>query len=93
MKTCTVASAQNGRFAETCQRENDLIDQPFDIPDSLEPVDEPNDPSDLEDFDFEEDDDSDWDVFIADDDEFDPQPDRNDFEGSWEPGAWSEEPE
>jgi hypothetical protein len=95
MKTCTKRPFRSVRFTLTCyRRESDDIEQPFDFPDSAEPLDEPDDPSDLDEFDNDrEDDDERWDVFLADDDERDPEPDPGDFDGSWEPGAWSEEPE
>jgi len=48
--------------------------------DPLAPFDEPDEPSDLDDFDGPgADEDSRWDAFLADDDEFDPLPDANDF--------------
>jgi hypothetical protein len=72
------ARTRRARFPNAFRRESDFIEQPFDIPDSAEPVEEPDDPSELEDFDFDPDDDE-WDVFIADDDEVDPEPDRGDF--------------
>lgn len=93
MKTCTPAHPRIARFSETRHRESDYIEQPFDLPDSSEAIDEPKEPSDLEDFGFEPDDDAAWDVFIPDDDEYDIQPDPNDFDAGLEPGAWSEEPE
>jgi len=46
----------------------------------LSPLDEPEEPSDLDDFNGPcTDDDSRWEVFIPDDDEFDPLPDPGDF--------------
>jgi hypothetical protein len=72
--------------------QRDYIDQPYDPPDSFSPQEEPDEPSDLDGFDLPDADDETWDVFIPDDDEFDPQPDPHDFEGI-EPGAWSEESE
>ena len=59
--------------------EADQINEP------LSPLEEPDDSSDLDDFDLPHtDDDSRWDVFIPDDDERDPLPDLNDF--------WIDEP-
>lgn len=50
------------------------------ITDPLSPLEEPDEPSDLDDFDAPcTDDDSQWDAFIPDDDEFDPLPDPGDF--------------
>ncbi len=69
---------------ETAQRnERDHIDEPYDLPDSTTPLAEPDESSDLEDFGASQDDDR-WEVFIPDDDEYDPQPDPNDF--------WMDEP-
>jgi hypothetical protein len=80
MSTCTLADVQSALFSETCHRESDYIAQPFDIPDSSEPADEPDDPSDVDDFDVDQDDDdARWEVFIPDDDEYDPAPDPSDF--------------
>jgi hypothetical protein len=78
MKSCIPIRRLPARFAATCHHENDNIDQPFDVPDSAEPFDEPEDSSDLEDLDFGDDDDARWDVFIP-DDEYDPEPDPSDF--------------
>ncbi|MEX2309488.1 MAG: hypothetical protein WD738_17945 [Pirellulales bacterium] len=65
----------------------DSIDPPLEIPDPIE------EPSDLDDFDIPctDDDERRWDVFIPDDDERDPLPDRGDFWGSPEHGARSDE--
>jgi hypothetical protein len=58
---------------------------PVDPPHPLAPVEEPEEPSDLDNFDIPQgDDDSRWDVFIPDEDERDPQPDPGDF--------WIDEP-
>jgi hypothetical protein len=81
MKTCPPAQPEIAPFAATPHYESDFIEQPFDLPDSSYAFDDPEDPSDLEDFDFGQDD-SDLDVFIP-DDEYDPDPDPNDF--------WNEE--
>jgi len=78
MKTCTPSRLRVPRFSETCHHDGGHIEQPFDLPDSSDAIDEPEEPSDIDDLDFEQDDDSDWDVFIP-DDEYDPEPDANDF--------------
>jgi hypothetical protein len=78
MNTCLPLRRQPVHFALTCHRESDYLEPPFDLPDSVEPFDEPDDSSDLEDFDFAEDDDGRWDVFIP-DDEYDSEPDPSDF--------------
>jgi hypothetical protein len=79
-------------FSESGLRESDYIEQPFDVPDSPEYDGEPDDSSEVEDLELEVGDDSDWDVFIPDDD-YDPEPERSDFEAGLEPGAWGENPE
>jgi hypothetical protein len=49
------------------------------VPDPFSPLDEPDEPSDLDDFDpSRADDDSRWDVFLP-DDELDPLPSSQDF--------------
>ena len=87
MKSCPQPPIRTRRtFQPALLLEADQINEP------LPPLDEPDDSSDLDDFDLPRtDDDSRWDVFIPDDDERDPLPDRDDFWGSEEPGAWSEE--
>ena len=60
------------------------IDPAFDAPDAFPHAEDPDDPSDLDDYDPSIDDDR-WDVFIPDDDERDPRPEPGDFWGSEEP--------
>lgn len=72
-------------------RERDHIDQPYDIPDSLTPTEDPDDPSDLDDFHTTPDDDTHWEVFLPDDDEYDRDPDPRDFEGSMDLEDWNED--
>jgi hypothetical protein len=79
MNTCLSSPIRAARFVTSFHHESDYIEQLFDIPDSSSPLEEPDDPSDLDDFDFGQDDDERWDVFIPDDDEFDPQPELGDF--------------
>lgn len=56
------------------------IEDPFDLPDPLEPPEDGDEPSELDDYDLPcTDEDARWDVFIADDDEQDPLPERGDF--------------
>lgn len=54
---------------------------------------EPAEPSDLEEIDVPWTDAAYWDVFIPDDDQYDPLPDHDDFFGSMERGARSMEPD
>jgi hypothetical protein len=70
------------------------------FPDDNDPdLDEPVAPDDASDLEFEEmpctDDDSRWEAFVPDDDEFDPQPEPNDFwiENGRESRAERPEPE
>jgi len=80
MKTLSVPRPKQADLMKPWQHhESDRIDQPYDVPDSLSPEEEPDDSSDLDDADLMPDDDARWDVFIPDDDEFDPAPDLNDF--------------
>jgi hypothetical protein len=86
MKTCfpphEVASHHDG----------DYIEQPYDLPDPLPPDDEPDDTSDLDDFELSPDDEC-WDVFLPDDDQYDRPPDPDDFWGSADDADWDDEPE
>jgi hypothetical protein len=94
MKTCPLPPLRPAASHEFSQHhERDHLDQPYDVPDSLPPTEDPDEPSDLDDFDAAPDDDTRWDVFIPDDDEYDRDPDLSDFEASMEPRAWSKEPE
>lgn len=71
--------ARNARLSATRTfRETDYIDSPYDLPDAVEPLDDPDEPSDLDEFAPLPDDDR-WDVFIPDEDECDPEPDPRDF--------------
>ena len=80
MKTCSMPPLQSVVSPELSQHhKSDHIDQPYDIPDPQTPTEEPDDPSDLDDFDATPDDDTRWEVFLPDDDEYDPQPDPRDF--------------
>jgi hypothetical protein len=92
MNACTSQLIRSAHSARTSRlQESGYIEQPFDIPDPIEPLSDPDDPSDLDDFDSEQDDDALWDVFIPDDDQYDVDPDLSDFEGSIDPEAWSED--
>ena len=76
-------------------RDTVRIDSPTDSPDPLE---EPDEDTDLDEFDLPcTDDDGRWDVFIPDDDERDPLPEAGDFWGSHPEGtrhgARSKEPD
>lgn len=67
------------------------IDLPYDVPDSLVPLDDSDEWSDLDDSDpsFEQDDEP-WEVFVPDDDQRDPQPEPDDFWGSDEADDWDD---
>ena len=70
-------------------RDANGINSPVDPPG---PLDEPDDDTDLDDFNLPcTDEDARWDVFIPDDDERDPLPEPGDFWGSTEHGPWSME--
>jgi hypothetical protein len=58
-------------------------DPAFDAPEAFVPVEDPDDPNDLDKYGPSIDDDC-WDAFIPDDDERDPLPDPGDFWGSEE---------
>jgi len=73
------------------QFDRNYIDQPYDLPDLLVPLDDTDDWSDLDDSESDsEQDDEQWEVFVPDDDESDPQPDPYDFWGSDEAHDWDD---
>jgi hypothetical protein len=79
MDTCFPSAIRRLRPSRiAAHAESNHIEQPYDLPDSVEPFGSDK-RSDLEEFDLPPKDDADWEVFIPDDDEFDPQPDGRDF--------------
>ncbi len=63
----------------TCRPLNSHLDQPFDLPEPLAPLEDPEEPSELEDEVPLNVDDADWEAFLTDEDERDPLPERGDF--------------
>lgn len=93
MKTLAFARSHLPNAVTDAERsQRGRIEQPYDLPDSLAPAEEPDaepdEPSDLDDLDTTPDD-ARWDVFIPDEDEY--EPDLRDFEGSIEPDYWDED--
>jgi hypothetical protein len=64
------------------------IDRPYDLPDSQEPSEDLDESSEPDDFTLDEDDQ--WEVFVADDDEFDVEPDPRDFDEGGN-DAWTDD--
>jgi hypothetical protein len=80
MKTLALTPKLAGRSHHAARTyAGDYIDRPYDLPDAEVPSEEPDEPSEPDDFADDEDDDR-WDVFVADDDEFDLEPDPRDFD-------------
>ncbi len=90
MKNCLLLNSPL-RSARTSYAQSDrkYIEQPYDVPDTGEWTDEPEDDDD--DFLWPPADDADWDVFIPEDGEYDVEPDPHDFGFDEEPDAWGDE--
>ncbi len=82
MKTIARKTKLASSYRSTQAYTGGHIDQPYDPPDADVPFEEPDEPSELDDS-MPDEDDSRWDVFVLDDDEFDFEPDPRNFDNAW----------
>jgi hypothetical protein len=90
MKTQLQTAPSAGRSRRlACAYAGSNIDQPYDLPDAEEPSEDLDETLEPDDFTLDEDDEP-WEVFVADDDEVDFEPDPRDFDSGWT-DAWEDE--